>query len=1122
MTDNLKKFRDKLKEIFQLHQADLDFGIYRILNVKREEILSFLDKDLLPQVQTVLDSVGGSKKASLQDDLRKAEENAKALGMKPEDTPKVQELRDELTAYGGDNRSVEQEVFAHLYNFFSRYYKEGDFISLRRYKEGVYAIPYEGEEVKLYWANHDQYYIKTGEQFKDYAFKVADGRRVHFKLLDAVTEKDNVKAVTGKERRFIYTNRFDIDQENGELNLYFVYQPDSKGRSYAELNDYAVETILSDSDLAAWKAYLGAPAPSPKNPKRTLLEKHLTNYAARNTFDYFIHKDLGGFLNRELDFFIKSEVMHLDDVENIQPTKYDSLLAKVKAVRQIAHKIITFVAQMEEFQKSLWLKKKFVVESNYCITLDRIPEELYPEIAANDAQRAEWVDLFAIDKLEPVKGDLIKPDTPGYSEPLTVEFLQANNTLLLDTKFFDWDFVQRLTASIEGFDEQCDGVLVYSENFQALNLLRTKYFEQVKCVYIDPPYNTDVSSIPYKNDYRHSSWGTLMRDRLALLREMLKTDGATFVSIDKTERSILEYALDSVFGAQNKVEELIWIQNTNDGRSPTYSTNHEYVEVYAKGKEAVENDHLMFREPKPGFAEVMSLLRELNSRYPSLEEVDQKLNELFKRHKKEYKASVLARGLDWEKEKRNDPWRGTYAYQNSEYRDADGCFVPEEQAKGRGASLWVYQEDNWTIMSSDSKQSGTTKDPNHKNYRYYEPIHPVTGKPCKLSSRGWKGTQFIDPEHPDRKSFESLMNDHRIAFGPDENKVPREKRFLHEVDTNVCKSVFVDYADGEKEVTAMFGRSGLFLAPKHSGFVSRFIEQSNCPNGVVVDCFGGSGSTGDAVIKTNQSDDGNRKYVLIEMGKHFETLLKPRMQKAIYSRKWKKGKPTPNESGGTSGMSHCFKYLRLESYEDTLDNLQLVRRVDDDLLSQHDGLREEYMLGYMLDMESRGSDSLLNIDRFSDPFNYKLKIRQDDELQETTVDLLETFNWLIGLRVSHIAMPQTFTADFERDDLGKYQVKGRLKQDADGPWTIRKVEGEAPDNSRVLILWRTLTGDIEQDNAVLDAWFQSNALTTQDTEFDLVYVNGDNNLPNLKRPDDTWKVRLLEEEFHKRMWTEEG
>jgi adenine-specific DNA-methyltransferase len=92
--------------------------------------------------------------------------------------------------------------------------------------------------------------------------------------------------------------------------------------------------------------------------------------------------------------------MHLDDIEHESTPRVEQYLSKIRVIRHIAHKVIQFLEQLENFQKKLWLKKKFVVETNYCITLDRVPEKLYPEIAANDAQRKEWVVLFAIDEIE--------------------------------------------------------------------------------------------------------------------------------------------------------------------------------------------------------------------------------------------------------------------------------------------------------------------------------------------------------------------------------------------------------------------------------------------------------------------------------------------------------------------------------------------------------------------------------------------------------------------------------------------------------------------------------------------------------------------------------------------------
>jgi adenine-specific DNA-methyltransferase len=166
----------------------------------------------------------------------------------------------------------------------------------------------------------------------------------------------------------------------------------------------------------------------------------------------------------------------------------------------------------------------------------------------------------------------------------------------------------------------------------------------------------------------------------------------------------------------------------------------------------------------------------------------------------------------------------------------------------------------------------------------------------------------------------------------------------------------------------------------------------------------------------------------------------------------------------------------------------------------------------------------LNVQAFADPTSYKLKVKRpgSDESRETNVDLQETFNWLIGLTVRHMAAPKAFAAAFERDGEGRLQVKGRLKEDQVGPYWFRAITGTVPDGRRALIVWRKLTGQPEQDNLVLDAWFTKQGYSSKDSEFDLIYVNGGNNLENLRAPDQTWKVRLIEEDFHRLMFASEA
>ena len=183
----------KLKELFQMDQADLDFGIYRIMNAKHDEIEKFLNEDLLLAMRTILNSEG--KAAVLQSELNEMVKSLKAAGVAPETSPKVIEIK-ALLSGGMDAEKDEEEIFSHLYTFFSRYYDGGDFMSLRRYKKETFSpLPMNGEESKFHWANADQYYIKSAENFSSYAFFVGEGnhkRRIQFELGDGSTEQNNI------------------------------------------------------------------------------------------------------------------------------------------------------------------------------------------------------------------------------------------------------------------------------------------------------------------------------------------------------------------------------------------------------------------------------------------------------------------------------------------------------------------------------------------------------------------------------------------------------------------------------------------------------------------------------------------------------------------------------------------------------------------------------------------------------------------------------------------------------------------------------------------------------------------------------------------------------------------
>ena len=588
----------KLKEIFQIDRPELDFGVYRILNSRVVEINDYLDNRLKLKIDENLAATGAATITSLHAELKKKEMQYVADGMEPDAVPAVLSLRQKIIDYGTGASEHENTVFTHLLTFFSRYYDKGDFISQRRYKGDTYAIPYAGEEVMLHWANKDQYYTKSGENFSNYGFKLDDGRTVSFRLVTADTAKDNRKD-NDKERRFALIEphiRTLVDDEGdeyeetllpvevvkGELVLRFAYKAMPKGTKQEELVSAAVTAILGNQTVKSNWLDLSKREPTEKNPQRTLLEKCLTNYTTRNSADYFIHKDLGGFLRRELDFYIKNEVMHLDDVQNAEKfADIEKSLRMIQTLRSIALDLITFLAQLEEFQKKLWLKKKFIVSTHYCVTLDRLPESLYPVIAANQNQWVQWENLGMLET-EAVE----KPGLFSGADAGSVEYLKAHPFLMVDTALFDAAFKSSLLAAIDNLDESLDGLLIHGDNFQALNFLQERYREQVKCVYIDPPYNTDASAIMYKNGYKDSSWLSLMQDRLVFVRSLMLDDALVTIAIDDQEVAFLRAMLGEIF---EKEVGVTVVKSNPQSRKATgkFSPVHEYALFYGKSDKAL-------------------------------------------------------------------------------------------------------------------------------------------------------------------------------------------------------------------------------------------------------------------------------------------------------------------------------------------------------------------------------------------------------------------------------------------------------------------------------------------------------------------------------------------------------
>ena len=1008
-TQNQKKLLKILSEMFQLDQSDLDFGIYRIMNSKSKEIQEFLENDLISSIK---DAFSSNDNSSIQKELDEAIKQAQSLGADPETLPKVKELREKLSSTTSSS-NLENEVFSHLATFFSRYYKNGDFVSLRRYKKDTYAIPYEGEEVKLHWANSDQYYIKSGEYFRDYSFKVGD-KTIHFKLKEAQTEQNNNKAISEKERRFVIFEDNLCEIIDDELYINFEYKAVGKVKQ-DKLNEEAISKALEtlgnggfSPEINEAKAIgsefvtiLNTLAPTEKKPKRTIFEKHLKNYTSRNSFDYFIHKDLGGFLNRELDFYVKNEMLFIDDIMD-SPVKYEEVMNKVKIFKSVAQKIIAFLTQLEELQKKLWEKKKFVIETNYCITLDKIPEEYYEEILVNEKQKEEWKKLFDV-------------------EVQTLEDLKEEKYLVLDTKFFSKEFKYKLLSEFDNLDVEIDGVLINSENFGALNLLQKRYKEQIKTVYIDPPYNTGDDGFLYVDNYRESSWLSLMENRLSIAKPLLKTDGAMFISIDDRELFNLKKLMEQIYNEYaSKTIAIKMAEPTGKKMASVIKTGSlpklkEYGLIFKKNKVSGFDFE---RIPKDKWDnEYKTLLLNI-----SKEEIDFIKNI---RENEDYTNNNL--------KKIDDILEKVEFTSLSLYGKQQNIKIDDE---------WKY-DNAWRIVRDASLEGNAKLLADEKN---------ITCKGAYQIITPQKKMYFI------KAGYNMNVSSPRIKL-----------LFADDYLTLHCGDFWSDIKttglDNEGYVEFLNGKKPLKL-------IKRFLTSIIKNNDVVFDFFAGSGTTGHAVIQININNQVTNKFILCEQGEYFENKLKFRLINTIYKENY----------------SSIIKYFKLESYEDTLNNLEFKRTKEQDkALELYPQAKEDYMLNYSLNVESQSS--LLNIDNFTSPFNYKLKIATSSvgETKDTNIDLVETFNYLLGLVV-------------KRTEL----IKGYLV-----------VEGQNLKGEKIIIIWRN-----GQSSEELNEFFEKMDWSVYDREFDTIYVNGDNNLANLKKDEDNFKVKLIEQEFKNLMFGE--
>jgi len=621
------------------------------------------------------------------------------------------------------------------------------------------------------------YYVKTDRIFRSIPVEF-DGLKFYFDASEIENKKNNEK------RDLIYELK---EIKEDKTIVFKVY--------YKEGNF----TTKTDEILRDIKKQI-------KNIKEEDLERAFRIFEKQSEVDFFINKNAKAFLQEQ--FKLWSYQYFWEGSKEWTPERVDQL----QILKDIAFKIIDFVSQFEDELVKIWNKPKFVKNSNYVITLDRLEKfgekgmEIIQKILSHKnigKQIEEWKELGIIDNDFDVN-KVLETGLAGIRLSKKYKFLP------IDTKYFK-DIEIEILNLFDDLDNSLDGWLIKSENYQALNTLLPKFKEKIQTIYIDPPFNLESSDqFLYRTNYKDSTWATLLENRLRLAKDWLNEKGSIFVRCDYNGNWIVRCILDEIFGKENFRNEI----DIKRGLFPKYADNFpidtENLLYFCKNKEKTIFN--IIRKPKEGGWNIIHLPGE-----------------------------------------RKDPSR-IFKFQTP---------LPEDiEVKLKEKGYECQKIDEFTIK-----------------------IIPPMGRRFQLS----------------QEKIEEGIKSGRIRLNPEtcEPEAYSEEAILSENWTDILG----------------YSTNWGFKTENSEILLKRVIESTSNEGDLVMDFFLGSGTTVAVAHKLK------RKWIGVEMGDHFYSVVLPRMKKVlaydksgISKEKDVKEKYNENNAGG------FFKYYELEQYEETLAN----------------------------------------------------------------------------------------------------------------------------------------------------------------------------------------------------------
>lgn len=1024
-----QKFRQLLEQLFQFDLGDLDFGIYRMLNRRKDVIDRYLAQELPRCLAQGLKIIEAHTRQELEGQIQKTKDRLRQIAPRTLDeagnlAPQadqiaeltggeaadlIQQLKTQLQELDRHRLAEDQvnDVLLLVKDFFERYYQDGDFIPAPRFAIGEsYTLesyrdqsntphpedfpgaPYRGEEVYFHWPTRGMHYVKSDTCLKQYQFKVncpgAPARTfyVRFTLNSVEHVADNNKA-----KRLFFPNPDGVRLEGDTLYIPFDYRTKQEGDpANQEAIFQAVLNPLLERipDPELRRILTHEPKDDPRE-RNCILWRRLKHYASLGQKDFFINPQLAAFLTAELDYFIKSQALRFGELKSQEALSYR--LATLRAFRTIAMDLIRFLNQLETVQARLFEKKRLVYTADYIIPVAFLPRELWPAVLSSARQLDYWRQEM------------------GLEGEINETTLATHPTLPVYTGHYDESFKRRLLIALsrhwEDLGAITDGILVHAENYGALRTLEARYRGRVRVIYIDPPYNSKTTEILYKNGYKHSTWLTMMEERLQLSKHFEHPKGVHIIAVDENEQERLGLLLQALFPEHHRTCIAI-VHNKKGIQGDYFSYNHDYA-----------------------YFCISPRLDELQGK-PVPEE--------------EWEYDNLRK---WGKE--------------SERHTARNCFYPIFVKNGEIVGFGEVCPDDFHPSSSNLVQEDGII-----------AVYPVDSKGVE---RKWRYA---------RDSIESirhLLRVHTTRQG--EVQIQKAKTF-RQPKTVWDDPTYIAGDYGTRLLTEMGIVTEEELYPKSLYTVKDSIFITGTGNeDIIMDYFAGSGTTAHAVIDLNRDDGGKRKFVLVEMGEHFDSVLLRRIQKAIYAPEWNSSRPRQEPVVESTAAEvpawmqrspRLILVLRLESYEDALFNLRDEPterdRAYQELYAQADRPDQffpkecPYLLEYFAEALLEGNTSALRpvdqngrpLTEWRDPERIcvkRLLPGTSKGCTEQRVDWLQTATWWLGLH------PLRYE---EVEHEGRtYRILKALQGERKVALVVRNAEGLDPETDR-RVLERHLGG----------------------------------------------------------------